>query len=329
MPLDDAFGRWGLPSQDFVPGVLDALRFEGKLMGIPAGVDPVVVIYSLDAFQKAGIGTPEADWTLDDLLGAALAVSNSEAVPAADAIYGFCEIPDMGTPIIFTYLMGGQLFDNLLAPTRPTLDSEANRRAIAWYAGLRQTYHVMPDPALFGTARYATYQAIIAGRCGMWLGVLSDRAQLTQYMSMSGTDTTRFGVLPLPRGQRSPVTLGTPFAPVVLDAYAILKDSKHPDAAWQWILFLLDHPEAAGAQLPLRTSQFTKEFGTRAGDDALAVGRSLSRSVLVSYNWQTDSLVSEVGRLYLDAVDHILAGEADVGSALAAAQFQAQALFSQ
>jgi hypothetical protein len=56
---------------------------------------------------------------------------------------------------------------------------------------------------------------------------------------------------------------------------------------------------------------------------------SLSRSVLVSYNWQTDSLVSEVGRLYLDAVDHILAGEADVGSALAAAQFQAQALFSQ
>jgi ABC-type glycerol-3-phosphate transport system substrate-binding protein len=110
----------------------------------------------------------------------------------------------------------------------------------------------------------------------------------------------------------------------------ILKNSQHVDAAWQWILFLLDHPEAAGSMLPPRPSQYRGDaYAARAGKDVAAVARQLPRELYVWDARLNDPVLGGTAVAFLAAVEAVFQGQADAETALANAQAQAEALFSQ
>jgi multiple sugar transport system substrate-binding protein len=74
--LSDKVTAGGYDWNDFFPGERAAATVDGRVLGVPALVDNLAVVYNKDLFKSAGVPEPTADWTWDDLVAAAKAVSN-------------------------------------------------------------------------------------------------------------------------------------------------------------------------------------------------------------------------------------------------------------
>ena len=61
---------------DFVAGARTASTYDGKVLGIPALIDDLAIIYNKDLFDEAGVDYPTADWTWDDFRAAAKALTD-------------------------------------------------------------------------------------------------------------------------------------------------------------------------------------------------------------------------------------------------------------
>ena len=61
---------------DFVPGATKAATYEGKVIGVPALIDNLAIVYNKTLFDDAGLEYPSADWTWDDLRAAAKALTD-------------------------------------------------------------------------------------------------------------------------------------------------------------------------------------------------------------------------------------------------------------
>ena len=61
---------------DFFPGERAVTEVDGKVLGVPALVDNLAVVYSKKLFDQAGLSYPSADWTWDDFRAAAKALTN-------------------------------------------------------------------------------------------------------------------------------------------------------------------------------------------------------------------------------------------------------------
>ena len=62
--------------EDFIPGAREAATVDGKVLGIPALVDNLALVYNKDLFDQAGLEYPTPDWTWDDLRTAAKALTD-------------------------------------------------------------------------------------------------------------------------------------------------------------------------------------------------------------------------------------------------------------
>ena len=302
------------PTADFLPGLMDALKIDGMQIGIPAGANPVVAYYDAYRLKMANAKPPEAGWTLSDFRNLAAATNNQKGPAAGNLNYviGYCNDPMGADPVVMTYLMGGQLVDSLQKPTQATMNSTANVQAVEWYAGLRSAYGVMPGAGQTDDSlRRIPYQAISTGHCGVWIGLYGDMRGRSWGTLWLGDPV----MMPLPRGQAR-------FNAATVDGYFMLRSAAHPQEAWLWLMFLLDHEEAAGTQMPPRTSQVKSDaFAARVTPDIVTVARSLLGTPFISIG-STQSLGSLLA-IYVQAVNQIVRGEADAKRALSAAQDKA------
>jgi len=74
--LTDRVQESGYNWDDFYPGEQAVATVDGRVLGVPALVDNLAVVYNKDLFSKAGIPEPTGDWTWDDLRSAAKAVTD-------------------------------------------------------------------------------------------------------------------------------------------------------------------------------------------------------------------------------------------------------------
>jgi multiple sugar transport system substrate-binding protein len=62
--------------EDFVQGARDAATFEGRVLGVPALIDNLAVVYNTTLFDAAGLEYPTDQWTWDDFRAAAAALTD-------------------------------------------------------------------------------------------------------------------------------------------------------------------------------------------------------------------------------------------------------------
>ena len=84
--------------EDFIPGARDAATFEGKVLGVPALVDNLAIVYNKTLFDEAGVEYPNADWTWDDLRSAAKALTDP-----AQKVFGFSYPMDASEDSVWHY----------------------------------------------------------------------------------------------------------------------------------------------------------------------------------------------------------------------------------
>ncbi len=321
LPLDEYLTKnKDVPRADFLPGLLDTMKIDGVQVGVPAGLNPIVAYYDARRLAAAGATAPSPNWTIDDFLNIAIAANHQIGDPTrnSDYVIGYCSDSQGIDPVVVTYLMGGQLVDNLQNPTRATLNSEANVRAMEWYVSLRTKHKVMPDVGLLGdAARRGVYEAIRSGRCGVWFGFFGDMRGKSWGTLWLGDPV----MMPLPRSQAI-------FNAAAVDGYFIPRSSPHPREAWLWLMFLVEHEQAAGVHVPPRTSQIQSDaFAGRVTPDVAAVARALPATTITSLG--SAQSLGALAELYLGAVAQTLQGTTDVRTALTIAQQKAAPLFGQ
>lgn len=301
------------PQSDLYPGTLEALKLNGKQVGLPAGINPFVVFYSPQMFANAGVQPPPPNWTLEEFVATAIAINNtSEALVGTDRyIYGFCSHPVFTDGAIFTYLFGGGLFDSLTMISQPTLNQKANVEALDWYARLKTDMGIIPPrDNVRGVG-----ELMARSNCGFWIDWL-DRAN---FGSIGPLDAMP---LPLPAYQKQ-------FNVATLDGYFIFAKSENPEEAWQWVRFLMEQPTASGVLVPsLQSLIESQEYSERANAATVAVARSLPpQMVVLGMEMFRNERFGRVLQLFSQATTQVFKGEKEPQKALDDAQMQAEDIF--
>ena len=322
-----------LQSEDFYPPVLDALRWQGRVYGLPTELDPWVMFYNQDLFDAADVPYPSGDWHWNDFLETARALAgNLGPWRFAFGSWGAQVAP-------FIYQNGGTVVDDPVRPTLPTLDAPATVEAIYWYVDLALVEKVMPTPSEL--AEYATgvgrrytivmagdeadkaasqaradlEKAVADGNVATWMGRLSDRGGRWQRWDF------RWGVVPLPAGRRA-ATLAS------VQGCFITAHSEHFDQALRWVDYLTRQLVLHGG-LPARRSAATSDavqvqLGQEVEDALDGLLTTLEKGVVLP-----ESLDGLTAQWLQGPLFAVLKGEQTVEEAIEIAQQQAEAELGQ
>jgi ABC-type glycerol-3-phosphate transport system substrate-binding protein len=318
-------GDPALGADDFYAPALDALRWQGRLYGLPAELDPWVMFYNQDLFDDVGVPYPSGDWRWDDFLTTARALEKPGLFPFGS--WGVQVTP-------FIYQNGGRVVGDPVAPEKPTLDDMATVEAVRWYLNLALLEGVMPTPAelteyatgrgrqqtvfvggdeankLAAQAQADLEQAVTSGDVAMWMGPLSEGG------GRWGRWDFRWGVAPLPAGRQA-ATLAD------VQGYFIIAHSEHFDQALQWVNYLTRQPPLYDG-LPARRSVAADDAFRNQLRPQVAGGVDACLAVLESGIVLPESLDGVASRWLQGPLFAVLAGEQTVEEALEMAQQQAE-----
>jgi multiple sugar transport system substrate-binding protein len=210
----------------FDPQTLEAYQLDGEQYGLPRSVTPVLTYYNEKMFDDAGVAYPEEDWTWDDFLAAAQALTRDTDGDGKTDQWGTFMVPwdALFLPIVYSY--GGNIMNE--DGTEATMLQPETVAAFEFANDLINEHHVAPPVEeaeafnwIDGWAQQK-YAMIFQGR---WATPI-----FLDAMEESGAQF-EFDVAPIPQGAlRSTVQYS--------DALGILKSSEAPDAAFMWIEFL-------------------------------------------------------------------------------------------
>lgn len=118
----------------FDPRALNAMRYEGDLLGIPASQDCLSLLFNPVLFDAAGVDYPDENWTLDDMLLAASTLTSGDvsglALPVKDPYWWFG----------FQAGFGGSLFDQ---NGTPSLNSNGSSDSMDWILDLELEHEIV------------------------------------------------------------------------------------------------------------------------------------------------------------------------------------------
>lgn len=307
-PLIDADPTFDV--RDYPPVLLEQLREDGRLTGLPLTMELPLLIYNIQRFAEAGIVPPGAGWTLDDLVAAAERLTDGSG---ADQRFGL-GAADAGMLLFFLERSGVELARTDGSRLRPQFTDPATVAAIQRFvAVVRQT---TPSARMSGYSANpndpAAAAATQSGRVAMWLGATTN----LPYAEGSALPVV-LAPLPLADGQLPGVTVN--------QALYIAANNPQPEACWRWIQALSASAELDdGQRLPARRSLLgaaSARPGIRAGTAELVAAYS---AALAAPSPADEAAPWERGPVtsfwLLRAVDRALQG-GDLERELADAQF--------
>ncbi len=213
-----------ISDSDFFPQATDPFRWRGQLMCIPQNISSLVVYYDRDLFDAAGVPYPSDDWTWDEFLAAATALTRDLDGDGVIDQYGLGTEASIFRLAPFVWGNGGELvvLESGLRPIRLALDSRAAREAVEWFVALQTEHGVVPDAV--AEAAEDSQSRFLNGRTAMYL----DSRRLTP--TARAIDGFEWDVAALPRGIEAAGILHS-------DAYCMAAATEDKEAAWTFIEF--------------------------------------------------------------------------------------------
>ena len=223
-----------LKADDFYPQAMDAFRWRGRQVCLPQNVSSLAVYYNRDLFRRHQVSEPKPDWTWNDLITTATALTrdaSGRVVKGTEsegtspvAVYGLGVEPTVIRVAPFVWSAGGDLVDHPDRPTRFRFDSPRVRAALRDFLDLRLAYGVVPtDEEVESEDDESRF---VNGRLAM---VMSSRRATTTFRTITDFE---WDVAPLPRH-------GTPAGILHSDAYCLPRGAANPDAAWRFVEYAL------------------------------------------------------------------------------------------
>ena len=263
--------------EDFVAGARTAATFEGKVLGVPALIDNLAVVYNKDLFDDAGLDHPSPDWTWEDFRAAAKALTDP-----AEKRFGFSYPMDASEDSVWHYdpllwQNGGSILTE--DGSQAAFNSPEGVEALEVLTGM-----AVDDESVFLDIQNSAYTDVFnSGRIGMLI---------TGPWDLSSFTDVNYGVEILPGFDGDHQTIAGPDMWCVFD-----NGDGRGQAALDFVTWLTDAEQVrtealATGHLPIRLSvaedeAFLDEFGTAfPGVDVFAENLAnveQARPVLAAY----------------------------------------------
>jgi len=208
---------------------LNTTLFEGKMVGISNGVNVNGIAFDPALFEAAGVPIPDADWTWDDFIHAALTI-NEEL-----GIYGSSALSDFVALTIVATQAGANFFDP--ATNSQTLGFD-DPSILAPYFEMRRDLvqaGAFPDAGRLATITDIEGDLLVTGDAAMtWVAS-------NQFITVANAAGRPLELVPLPRlysGGESGMGLTSS------QMFSISNTSPYPEAAARFINFFQNDVEA-------------------------------------------------------------------------------------
>jgi multiple sugar transport system substrate-binding protein len=288
--------------EDFIPGGRTASTFEGKVLGVPALIDNLAVVYNKTLFADAGLEYPNADWTWDDFRAAAKALTD----PAAKR-FGFAYPMDASEDTVWHYdpllwQNGGSILNE--DGTQAAFNSPEGVEALEVLTGM-----AVEDKSVFLDIQNSSYTGVFnSGRIGMLV---------TGPWDLPSFPDVDYGVEILPGFDGDHQTIAGPDMWCVFDNGGGRKEAALEFLQWLTAPEQIKREDVSTGHLPIRLSvaqdpAFLEDFGAAfPGVDVFAENLTnveQARPVLAAY-----PLVAEAMGL---AIVSAMLGESEPKAAL-------------
>ncbi|MDW8212452.1 MAG: extracellular solute-binding protein [Roseiflexaceae bacterium] len=262
------------PRDDVFPAALAQYSRGGRIYGLPYAINMRTLVYNHAAFEAAGVQPPRADWTPDDFLAAAQALTRGEG---NDRRWGYVPVGDPQSDLLFFISQfGARLMVGEGKDLRPNYTDPKTIAALRWYLDLSLVHRVTP-PFRFsyrrddaGSRDYFTrsYEFVQSGRVGMWFGhaemfregVLAVPIEPGDNVSPLSAPVapTAAPLTPVERNIRAaPLPVGgagVPSSELFLRGLFISTRAQQPQACWEWMKFLSSDTSLMYSEMPARRS---------------------------------------------------------------------------
>ena len=138
-PLDDLAKEAGLDLTRYNQAMMQGMTVDGKVRAIPYDAEPMVLFYNKTMFAQAGLKEPGTDYTYEQFLSDAKALTK-------DGVQGFAVAPDLSYPYLPFAFANGNV---------PVKDGKLNITDPGFVADVQQTFDLVgkenvaaaPNPA--------------------------------------------------------------------------------------------------------------------------------------------------------------------------------------
>jgi multiple sugar transport system substrate-binding protein len=197
---------------------------DGRQYGLPKYHGALALYYNKDIFDKYSVDYPNDTWSHDDYLTAMKRLTHDRDGDGQTDLWG--SMVDISWDRIQMHVNGwGGHFVDPDDPTRCRMAEPEALAAMEWIRARMWDDRVMAT--FLDVHNVATREAFIAERIAM----VEDGSWALKDILAKGA--FRVGVAPFPAGPVRRVTLAT------TDGWGIYAGSKHPDAAWELLKFLI------------------------------------------------------------------------------------------
>ena len=228
VPLGDYLARsTTLKESDFYPAAMGTYKWRGAIWCLPGNMSSAVIYYNKRLFDLARTAYPKANWSWDDFVASARAISRDD--PGLGRIYGYGTEISLFRVAPYVWSAGGEIVDSTEAPTKLTLTSELAVAAIQRYVDLQLKYQAAPSAAAEKAEDSLT--RFMNGKLGMYM----DSRRVVPLFRDTIKDSFDWDVVALPSQGKTTSILHS-------DGYCMPSAARNKDAGWKLIEF------AAGPQ---------------------------------------------------------------------------------
>ncbi len=222
-PLGDYLARsTTLKESDFFPAAMGTYKWRGSTWCLPANMSSAVIYYNKKLFDVARTAYPKANWSWDEFVASARAISRDDA--SMGRIYGYGTEISLFRVAPYVWSAGGEIVDSTDAPTKLMFASETAVAAIQRYIDLQVKYQAAPSAAAEKAEDSLT--RFMNGKLGMYM----DSRRVVPLFRDTITDSFDWDVVALPSQGKTTSILHS-------DGYCMPAAAKNKDAGWKLIEF--------------------------------------------------------------------------------------------
>lgn len=293
--------------EDFTKPSLVSYKKAGDLHLIPYDEGPLLLYWNVDMFDEAGVAHPTPEWTMNDLLEAAIKLTKGEGT---EKIFGFDGLPAPDGAMNANYLYPwGAKFWNEPDENECYLNTSEAIEALQWWVDFRHKHHVTPTSAEWGSLQ-GGWNGFVAGKVAMF-------QQGTWYTPVLVKDAKfKWDLAHWPIGPKAHTTSS------MGSGYGTTKDSKAPDAAWVYLNDYLSTDGqifmwgSTGRGSPSRISAWDSYFASPAAPPSAKI--VLEALTTYAVHDVLDTINGpEITQKANETWDLVLLGEMDVTTAVA------------
>ncbi|NOU76231.1 extracellular solute-binding protein [Paenibacillus sp. LMG 31458] len=299
--------------------VMNIYKVDGKSYGIPLNSYVTVMLYNKDLFDKAGLAYPPTDyndksWTYDKMVeyAAKLTVDSKDMNKAQYGLdFGWGE-RDQKPQYFGANVYSDDTWKNGGKPSAINLNKPEVIEAYKKIYGLIWDKKVSPTPAFSKSVSGQFGDPFLSGKIGM--SVVGSWS-----LAASSEFSFKVGVAAVPQGPNEKVR-----SVLYVDPLFILKDSKHPKEAYEWIKYLITTDvqeksiELSGGNPPVNQKAAEKYYANFEGIDPKQIKQVVEgayKNGFESYNHMISNY-SQINELFINELASVENGDKKVEEAL-------------